>query len=171
YLALWGAAALHPSMRELEQPPAEEQRARLTPTRLTLLAIACLIAPGIRFVEAFGNPDLLVVVGTSAILFLLVVLRVAGLARQAEQATKREKNLREAGLALVESVGRASVNDEAVASAARIIGADAKVRLVLWDDEGADVTSNGGETWRLPADAAEWLRTRGRAGVVTPTES
>ena len=45
YIALWGAAALHPSMRELEQP-AEHVRVRLTTTRLSLLAVACLIAPG-----------------------------------------------------------------------------------------------------------------------------
>jgi len=170
YLALWGAAALHPSMRDLEEP-AERHRVRLTATRLSLLAIACMIAPGIRFVEALGNPDLLVVVGTSAILFLLVVLRVAGLARQEEQATKREVTLREAGLALVESVGRASVNDEAVASAARIIGRAAKVRLVLWDEDQAQVTaSNGAGTWQLPTEAMAWLRTRDRTGVAVPTE-
>ena len=51
YIALWGAAALHPSMRELEQP-AEHARVRLTTTRLSLLAVACLIAPAIRFVES-----------------------------------------------------------------------------------------------------------------------
>ena len=90
YLVLWGAAALHPSMRELEQP-AVKMRPRLTSRRLVLLAAACLIAPGIRFVEEFGNADLLVVVGASAVLFLLVVLRIAGLARQAEHATVRER--------------------------------------------------------------------------------
>ena len=48
YYLLWGAAALHPSMRTLEEP-AHESRARLTPLRLGLLAGACLIAPGVRF--------------------------------------------------------------------------------------------------------------------------
>jgi diguanylate cyclase (GGDEF)-like protein/PAS domain S-box-containing protein len=160
YLAGWGAAALHPSMRKLEEP-SEAVRARLTRARLMLLGLACLISPTIRFVDEIHNPDLLVVIASSAILFLLVVLRVAGLARQEERTAAREATLREAGLALVEAVGRASVNEAAVASAVRILGADAKVRLVLWDEQRARVAaSNGVGAWDLSADAADWLRTQ-----------
>jgi diguanylate cyclase (GGDEF)-like protein/PAS domain S-box-containing protein len=170
YLALWGAAALHPSMRRLETP-APKTRVRLTPTRLSLLAAACLVAPGIRFFQEFGNTDLLVVIGASAILFLLVVLRVAGLARQEERAAAREISLREAGLALVEAVGRAAVNDEAVASAERILGAQAKVRLVLWGERAAVAASNGAGTWEISAEAAEWIRShRGTVSVTAPPE-
>ena len=174
YLVLWGAAALHPSMRGLEEPAADT-RVRLTPTRLALLAIACLIAPGIHFVEELGNTDLLVVIGASAILFLLVVLRMAGLVRQEERATARELALRHAGLALVESVGRASVNDEVAASAAQIVGASSKVRLVLWTEEGAQVAaSNGAGSWDLSPDASEWIQAQAQPGalvaVVHPTE-
>ena len=43
YYLLWGAAALHPSMRDLEEPAADP-RTRLTPLRLSLLGAACLIA-------------------------------------------------------------------------------------------------------------------------------
>ncbi len=64
YYVLWGAAALHPSMRTLEQP-STEARARLTPSRLALLTGACLIAPGIRFVQDFGNPDVVVLMVAS----------------------------------------------------------------------------------------------------------
>src|SRR5205823_13663605 len=46
YYLLWGAAALHPSMRALEEPG--ETRARLTKARLGLLGVACLISPSIR---------------------------------------------------------------------------------------------------------------------------
>ncbi len=160
YLALWGASALHPSMRELEEP-TDGARVRLTSTRLGLLAIACLIAPGIRFVEEFGNKDLLVIIGSSAVLFLLVVLRVAGLARQEERAAAREAILREAGLTLVEAVGRANVHQEAVESASRIVGSDARVRLALWNDEGATVVaSNGAGSWPLAPEAVAWLRSR-----------
>ena len=56
YYLLWGAAALHPSMRTLEEP-ALDSRTRLTPVRLGLLAGACLIAPGVRFYQAIGDPD------------------------------------------------------------------------------------------------------------------
>ncbi|HEY0417084.1 MAG TPA: PAS domain S-box protein, partial [Gaiellaceae bacterium] len=160
YLTLWGAAALHPSMRVLEEP-SRMDRARLTPTRLGLLAVACLIAPGIRFVEEFNNKDLLVIIGSSAILFLLVVLRVAGLARQEEKAAAREATLREAGLALVEAVGRANVHQEAVESAVRIVGGDVRVRLALWNDDLADVVaSNGAGSWALTPEAVAWLRSR-----------
>src|SRR5690349_15521952 len=48
YYILWGAAALHPSMRVLEEP-AVDSRPRLTSLRLALLGAACLIAPSIRF--------------------------------------------------------------------------------------------------------------------------
>src|SRR5690242_19948422 len=46
YYLLWGAAALHPSMRTLEEP-SQDLRTRLTKLRLALLAVACLVAPGI----------------------------------------------------------------------------------------------------------------------------
>ena len=55
YYLLWGAAALHPSMRTLEEP-APDRRVRLTRTRLALLAVACLIAPAIRIVQADVQP-------------------------------------------------------------------------------------------------------------------
>jgi diguanylate cyclase (GGDEF)-like protein/PAS domain S-box-containing protein len=158
YLALWGAAVLHPSMRQLETPSGDP-RVRLTPARIGLLAVACLIAPSIRFVEEFGNADHLVIIGSSAILFLLVVLRVSGLARQEERTAQRQTNLREAGLSLVEAVGRGQVHQEAVAAAERLVGADSKVRLVLWSEDGAEVVaSNGAGTWTLADEAAAWLR-------------
>jgi diguanylate cyclase (GGDEF)-like protein/PAS domain S-box-containing protein len=167
YIVLWGAAALHPSMRRLEEP-SQESRTRLTTGRLVLLALACLIAPGIHFVEEAGNADLRVVIGASGILFLLVVLRVAGLARQEERAASRELTLRRAGAALVQAVGRASVHDQAVASVTQVVE-DGKVRIVLWDaDDGASVVaSNGAGTWPVPPEAVAWLRARteGDSGV------
>src|SRR5204862_8020932 len=80
YDLLWGAAALHPSMRVLEEPSGDA-RARLTKFRLATLGVACLIAPGIRFFQSFGDADRLVLIVGSAFLFLLVVSRMAGLVR------------------------------------------------------------------------------------------
>ena len=171
YLILWGAAALHPSMRALEQPSVET-RSRLTTGRLGLLALACLIAPAIRFVDEFGNTDHLVIIGASAILFLLVVLRVAGLARQAERAAASELTLREAGQSLVGAVGRDGVAGEAVHSAARIVGPDAKVRLVLWENGEAHVAaSNGAGEWELAEEVADWIQSCDEAvATVSPPE-
>src|ERR671923_2753754 len=83
-------------MRTLEEP-SQDLRTRLTKLRLALLAVACLIAPGIRVAQQFHNPDVLVVVVASAVLFLLVVARMAGLVRQEERAATRELALRQAG--------------------------------------------------------------------------
>ena len=105
YLLLWGAAALHPSMRTLEEP-ADDRRVVLTPARLGLLATACLIAPGILMVRDQHSPEVLVVLTASMLLFLLVVTRMAGLVRQEERAARRERALRRAGSELV---GAASV--------------------------------------------------------------
>ena len=123
YYVLWGAAALHPSMRTLDQP-ATDVRTRLTPLRLGLLAIACLIAPGIRFAEEFGNPDVLVVIVASAFLFLLVVSRMAGLVRQEERQAARELALRHAGVELVAAAGGDSVRSAAVHAAQSLLGTE-----------------------------------------------
>src|SRR5438445_2913930 len=104
YYLLWGAAALHPSMRDLEEPAADP-RTRLTPLRLSLLGAACLIAPGIRFWQELGNPDVLVLILGSAVLFLLVVSRMAGLVRQEGRVVSRERALRGAGIDLVPAAG------------------------------------------------------------------
>jgi hypothetical protein len=61
YYLLWGAAALHPSMRALEEP-ATDLRTRLTPLRLSLIGGACLIVPGFRFALELGNPVVLVLI-------------------------------------------------------------------------------------------------------------
>jgi diguanylate cyclase (GGDEF)-like protein/PAS domain S-box-containing protein len=141
YLILWGGAALHPSMRALEKP-ATNHRIRLTRLRLALLALACLIAPGIHFAQNIGNSDLLVVVGASALLFLLVVARMAGLVRQEERTAMREVALRQAGVELVAAAGREGVNRAVIAAARTILGDDARIRLLLWTTEGVQLAAS-----------------------------
>ncbi|GIF13656.1 GGDEF domain-containing protein [Actinoplanes teichomyceticus] len=78
YLAL-GSAALHPSMRQVADPV--EGRSGATMYRVVLLAIATLIAPAVLLVQALRHVSSsdLVVVAASAVLFLLVLTRMAGL--------------------------------------------------------------------------------------------
>ncbi|HWB57349.1 MAG TPA: EAL domain-containing protein [Gaiellaceae bacterium] len=163
FYLLWGAAALHPSMRTLEEP-ALESRARLTPTRLALLTLACLIAPGIRIWQALGDPDRLVVITASAALFLLVVARMAGLVRQEERAASRELALRGAGVDLVAAAGREQVNEAAVSSVVALTGESTTVRLVLLSGDGIVVAASSGDEggWALSKDAQRWLRGSGR---------
>ena len=159
YYLLWGAAALHPSMRTLEEP-ALEDRTRLTPLRLALLASACLIAPGIRAWQAWGDTDKLVLILASAILFLLVVLRMAGLVRQEARAAARELALRAAGVDLVAAAGREQVNRAAVSAVHTLVEGEVRARLVLYQLEGAVVVaaSEFDEDWTLSKDANRWLR-------------
>jgi diguanylate cyclase (GGDEF)-like protein/PAS domain S-box-containing protein len=163
YYVLWGAAALHPSMRTLNEP-ATDVRTRLTPLRLGLLTIACLIAPGIRFAEELGNPDVLVVIVASAILFLLVVSRMAGLVRQEERQAARELALRHAGVELVAAAGGDSVRDAAVHAARSLLGTESAVRLILFTGEGAELAASSDDhrRSRTSVQVEGWLRTTSR---------
>ena len=130
YYILWGAAALHPSMRVLEEP-AVDSRPRLTSLRLALLGAACLIAPSIRFAQSLGNADVLVLIVASAVLFLLVVARMAGLVRQEERIVARERTLRVAGAELVGAAGYDQIYEAAIAGVRQLLGQDPCVHLAL----------------------------------------
>jgi diguanylate cyclase (GGDEF)-like protein/PAS domain S-box-containing protein len=169
YYLFWGAAALHPSMRDLEEPAAEP-RTRLTPLRLTFLGAACLIAPGIRFWQELGNADVLVLISGSAVLFLLVVARMAGLVRQEARAVSRERALRGAGIDLVAAAGHEQVHAAAISGATRLVGADGCVRLALVSRDGATVVaSSDGASWELVPATAEWLTRSHARGPVSGT--
>jgi diguanylate cyclase (GGDEF)-like protein/PAS domain S-box-containing protein len=147
YYVLWGASALHPSMRTLEQPA--EGRTRLTPMRLVFLSVACLIAPGIRLYQEWGNTDVGVVIVASIVMFLLVLARMSGLVRKEERSVARERALR---LACVALVGAARIDEiEAAAAAAvrSLAGDAADVRLITLHDDPAED--------RISARAREWL--------------
>jgi diguanylate cyclase (GGDEF)-like protein/PAS domain S-box-containing protein len=159
YYLLWGAAALHPSMRALEEPAADP-RTRLTPMRLILLAGACMIAPTIRFAQSLHNPDVLVLIVASAVLFLLVVTRMAGLVRQEERVVSRERALRGAGIDLVAAAGHEQVATAAISAVHRLLSTDTPVRLVLVSEGEAVVaaTSDGVSGDRINEVTRDWLR-------------
>src|SRR5881396_1939179 len=158
YYLLWGAAALHPSMRSLEEG-APELGTRLTPLWLTLLGGACLIAPGVRFVQSIGNPDVLVLIIASAVLFLLVVARMAGLVRQEARVVSRERALRGAGVELVAAAGHEQVANAAISAVHRLLAAEPPVRLVLVSEGVAvvEASSDGATGGRVGAGTCDWL--------------
>jgi diguanylate cyclase (GGDEF)-like protein/PAS domain S-box-containing protein len=163
YYVLWGAAALHPSMRVLEEP-ATDSRPRLTWVRLALLGGACLISPSIRFFQSIGNADILVLIVASAVLFLLVVTRMAGLVRQEERIVSRERTLRVAGAELVGAAGHDQIYEAAIAGVQRLLAEDACVHLALLGDSGpAVVASSHGSDWPLSEPTFAWLRMGGTA--------
>ena len=84
--ALFGAAAVHPSVRGVGDKTQTTAIARLSPWLLGLLTTASLIAPCVLLVEVYNDriTDGVAIAVCSAALFLLVVTRMAQLLRQVE---------------------------------------------------------------------------------------
>jgi len=101
FYAAWGAAALHPSMTELTQPIPQRpvQSSRL---RVALLMAASLIAPAVLLAESVGRPvqDGGVIAVCSAVLYVLVLSRLADVAAAHRRALDRASVLRLAGASL-----------------------------------------------------------------------
>jgi diguanylate cyclase (GGDEF)-like protein/PAS domain S-box-containing protein len=115
FYAAWGAAALHPSMTELTQPIARP-RAPSSAVRLTLIMLASLIAPAVLLAEAVQHRvhDAGVIAVSSALLYILVLSRLADVAAALRRSLVRAQVLRLAGAALA-----AAATVEQAASAVR----------------------------------------------------
>jgi diguanylate cyclase (GGDEF)-like protein/PAS domain S-box-containing protein len=146
FYVLWGAAALHPSMRELEEPSPDDE-AKLTPMRLTLLAVASLIAPTMELLSAAeeGNTDLIVIIAASVALFAFVVARMAGLVRQQERSVKRERVLGAAGAALVAATSREQIARAALDSVRPLLEGPGIALLCERDERGLTVAREHAE--------------------------
>jgi diguanylate cyclase (GGDEF)-like protein/PAS domain S-box-containing protein len=119
FYVLWGAAALHESMRHLSER-APDQEVRVTRGRLFLIGAAALVPQAVRSIQLFRGEatDLWIITITTTTLFLLVVVRMAGLVRKLELSFGREKALRSAGAALVTATNREAIH----AAAMRAVG-------------------------------------------------
>ncbi|GIF74543.1 EAL domain-containing protein [Asanoa siamensis] len=121
--ALWGAAALTPSMKSItdRRPPRERET---TVLRLVLLGLSSMIPPTILLYEtlAFGTVRHGEVIAVaSLVMFLLVLARLVNLAHRLREQIGRERGLRAVTTALV-----AANDDEGIADAL-----DAGIRGVL----------------------------------------
>ena len=125
FYLLWGAAALHPSMSEIDEP-AVKRGELLTRFRLALLTGASLIAPTMGMVHdlSVGDYDFAVVRAASITLFGLVILRMAGLMRQQERSLERERMLSASGTDLVAATGRDEINGVALSAGRALSGPD-----------------------------------------------
>jgi diguanylate cyclase (GGDEF)-like protein/PAS domain S-box-containing protein len=132
YYAVWGAAALHPSMRTLSMPVADPPRT-LSRGRLLMLGAATLMSPIVQVtrLRSLNLVDHAVLVVASIALFLLVVLRLRMVVRQHEEAEHRERALREAGAALVSAPTREASWEAAVRATRALAGPAA--HLVVCD--------------------------------------
>jgi diguanylate cyclase (GGDEF)-like protein/PAS domain S-box-containing protein len=130
FYVVFGMAALHPSMRALSER-APDFDTKLTKPRLILLAGAALMAPGVQAIEAFRGEsiDLPIVIGAAILLFLLAIVRMAGLVHTQEQSASRERALRAAGAALVTATNREGIYASTLTAAHALAGEDAAVRI------------------------------------------
>jgi diguanylate cyclase (GGDEF)-like protein/PAS domain S-box-containing protein len=95
YYVLFGAAALHPSMKNVSDVAAD--RVRVTRVRMAGISCAALIAPVVEMVKIStqGVSDAVIVGAATIVMFGLVVVRMFGLVRAEETAAMREGVLRE----------------------------------------------------------------------------
>ncbi len=141
YYLLWGAAALLPGMRDLDER-SPDVRPMLTGRRLLPLAGATLIAPAVAIVQSMKDPSASFSVSSvaSAVLFLLVLARMTGLVKSLRRSVDdehralfREGVLRRAAVALGGAPDRDAVEqitlEAAQALTADAGGADVRVRL------------------------------------------
>lgn len=135
---LWGATALHPSMRTLTLtgpvlPPM------LTGRRLLVLISFALIVPMSALFEAVRHNDTngaVIAIG-SILLFLLVLIRMSGLIRAVERARdgmeaslERERILRTAAATFVAATDRSEIYAAAMGAVRGIAGGDVRVAVV-----------------------------------------
>jgi diguanylate cyclase (GGDEF)-like protein/PAS domain S-box-containing protein len=139
FYLLWGAAALHPSMRNLSDKAPDVER-RMSKLRLLLLGGASLVAPVVMLIQLSraDSVDMPVLIGASVMLFVLVVLRMSGLVRRQEQSTLREKALRNAGAALVTATNRESIYAATLQAARALVGDDGGLRLLVVTEDDPD---------------------------------
>ncbi|GAA3999453.1 hypothetical protein GCM10022232_41530 [Streptomyces plumbiresistens] len=139
FYTAWGLAALHPSMVELTA--AVPQRASLLPPprRLVLLAVATLIAPGILLYEGLTQRahNAAVIAVFSGLLFLLVILRLAGMVVAHRRAVAREHALRSGAASLVSAVRQQEVARSCEAVVDTLLGSTVRHRTLLLPAERA----------------------------------
>jgi diguanylate cyclase (GGDEF)-like protein/PAS domain S-box-containing protein len=101
FYVAWGAAALHPGMTTLTEPIARPQLPS-SPFRLALIMLAALVAPVVLFVE-FIDKHVIgagIIAVCSALVYVLVLSRLAEVAAALRRALARAQVLRQAGAAL-----------------------------------------------------------------------
>jgi diguanylate cyclase (GGDEF)-like protein/PAS domain S-box-containing protein len=118
---------------------APEQEIRLARVRLILLGVASLTAQIVRTIQLMRgeNNDLWIITVSTTILFILVVIRMAGLVHKLELSFGREKALRTAGAVLVTATNRESIYSAAMQAVSPLTN-QGRARLLVRLDETRD---------------------------------
>ncbi|MGW7088428.1 aminotransferase class I/II-fold pyridoxal phosphate-dependent enzyme [Streptomyces sp. NPDC054871] len=133
FYTAWGLAALHPSMVELTAYTHQRQTLLPPPRRLVLLAAATLIAPAILLTEGLLDSahDAAVIAAFSGTLFLLVILRLAGMVVAHRKAVDRELALRGAAASLVAAITTEEITETCETTVAALSGPGALAGTLL----------------------------------------
>jgi diguanylate cyclase (GGDEF)-like protein len=93
--AMVGAAALHPSTRQVGEPFDDGSEQQVRPALLVALTAAALVGPAVLTTQAVAGrvTDAFAIAASSAVLFLLVVTRLAGLVRHIETQSRQLREL------------------------------------------------------------------------------
>ncbi|MEU8527329.1 MULTISPECIES: aminotransferase class I/II-fold pyridoxal phosphate-dependent enzyme [Streptomyces] len=134
FFTAWGLAALHPTMTGLtetapEAPHVDAER------RLFLLAAASLVAPALLLYEALRRDrpqDIAVIAIFSAIMFLLVLVRLWHMMADHRRAEARERSLRVAAASLVAALSPREVASAVEAAAGTLFGSGVEHRAMLF---------------------------------------
>ena len=169
FYIMFGAAALHPSMRRMTERP-DEAEYKASRGRLALLGMASLLAPLSQALQVWRREDvdLPIVLGATFTLFILVMMRMASLIREQHRSAVRERVLREAAQELVTATSADGIHQAAIHAVERLAGEGAGIRLCEETDDGTDllvVAALGGERdvtgWIFPLDSLQaWKRER-----------
>ncbi|MEU8244532.1 EAL domain-containing protein [Actinoplanes missouriensis] len=174
FYASMGYAALRPSMRELTEQAGPSAETGMGRHRLFWLSAAALIAPAVLAVEYAqgreveiargGVVDAPVIAGAAALMFLLVLARVADLAVAQRQAGTRERALREAGAVLFAAADEHDLAIGVQNAVARLMPADQPYHLELATPRPG--RADAVVTWMAAADLPEDLSSGGFANVL-----
>ncbi|WP_370409878.1 aminotransferase class I/II-fold pyridoxal phosphate-dependent enzyme [Streptomyces fradiae] len=167
FFTAWGLAALHPSMTGLTEL-APEPAPGIAQRRLALLAVASLIAPGLLLFQSLSSDpdrDIAVIAIFSAVMFLLVLVRLWGMMAEHRRAEARERSLRVAAASLVAALSPREVAAAVETAAATLFGPatphstmllarDRRGRLTAvptgrrpWSVQTAELAGPGGPSW------------------------
>ena len=132
YYAAWGAAALHPQMRELTEarPIAPGGLGRF---RLLALVAAALFAPAVLALQVVtGQVRDVVVAGVlTGVIVLLAFVRILGGMAAYRQVVARERALRRAGTALAAATTAEEISDAVAAVVAQLLPPDTPHRVFV----------------------------------------
>ena len=112
-----------------------------------------MLAPAAELIQHFRDPralDLPVEIGATVVLFVLVLMRMAGLLSREERSTKREKALREAGAALVTATNRESILTSAMGAAGSLATEVEAIRMCAVTEDGGHLEVIAASPMHLP---------------------